>query len=160
MCVNRTFSELNGDEISNGTYSVRFVMENGSPRFVVADIAINLGYKPNITYFWCRKYGLGKVVGKDNKLRTYATKEQAERIIADSMRVTADFIEFWQNEVIPQTDRKYAELQREVSEAQDKNRELVKIYEGLKEQNDELIGKIEALLKERSAISAILGLAS
>ena len=159
MANNRTFTELNGDVITNGTYSVRYVMENDSPRFVLGDIVKALGYKSVRcqTNYFCRKLGLGKVVGADNNLRTYATKEQVDLILDKSSKTDELIRKFWKNEVIPATDAKYAELRTKVSEAQEKNRRLTEIFNTLNEENDALTAKIEHLIAERKAISEILG---
>lgn len=159
MANNRTFTELNGAVINNGTYSVRYVMENDSPRFVLVDIVKALGYKSvrGQTNYFCRKLGLGKVVGADNNLRTYATKEQVDLILDKSSKTDELIRKFWKNEVIPATDAKYAELRTKVSEAQEENRRLTEIFNTLNEENDALTAKIEHLIAERKAISEILG---
>ena len=160
MCINRTFSELNGAVINNGTYSVRYVMENDSPRFVLTDIVKALGYKSIAcqTNYFCRKLGLGKVVGADNKLRTYATKEQVD-LILDKSRKTDELIrKFWEDEVIPATDQKYAGLKKQIKEEKETNQKLAETYRNLKEENDDLLEKIKALLNQREQIGEILGL--
>lgn len=161
MANNRTFTELNGNCVTSkdGFYSVRFVMENDSPRFVLTDVMRSLGYKAPgaTTHQWCKKCGLGKVVGSDNKLRTYANKEQMDMILAHAYLSCESFREFWKNEVVPATDKKYAQLREEVTEAKETNKRLEEIYEAISKENDELVSKIEKLLKERSAIKQILG---
>ena len=161
MAKNRTFTELDGNCVTskNGWYSVRFVMENDSPRFVLTDVMRSLGYKaPGVsTHQWCKRYGLGKVVGADNKLRTYANKEQMELILTHAYLSSSDFREFWEKEVVPATDAKYAKLREEVTEAKETNKRLEEVYQTLSKRNGELVEKIEKLLEERSAIEQILG---
>ena len=161
MAKNRTFTELDGSCVTskNGWYSVRFVMENDSPRFILTDVMRSLGYKAPgaTTHQWCKKCGLGKVVGSDNKLRTYANKEQMEMILAHAYLSSSDFRDFWKNEVVPATDEKYAKLREEVTETKKTNKRLKEVYETISKENDELVSKIEKLLKERNAIEQILG---
>jgi prophage antirepressor-like protein len=161
MANNRTFTELNGNCVTskNGKYSVRYVMENDSPRFVLVDVMRNLGYK-NLsvsTNQYCKKFDLGKVVGSDNKLRTYADKEQMEQILACATLASPEFRKFWEEEVVPKTDVRCAALRKEVDEAKEKNQKLEAIYETLSKRNGELVEKIEELLKARKQIEDILG---
>lgn len=159
MCINRTFSELNGAVVNNGTYSVRYVMENDSPRFVLVDIVKALGYKSvrGQTNYFCRKLGLGKVVGADNNLRTYATKEQVDLILDKSSKTDELIRKFWNDEVVPATDQKYSALRDAVSEEKEKNRRLNEVYETLVKENEELEVSISILKEQRKQISAILG---
>lgn len=115
MAKNRTFTELSNDVVTNGSYHVRYVMENDSPRFVLTDIMDSLGYMnpASSTNAYCKRFGLGKVVGADNKLRTYASKEEAEKIFTHLYLITTEFRDFWKNEVVPATDTKYAALRSE-----------------------------------------------
>ena len=160
MCVNRTFSELNGKKVSNkyGNYSIRYVMENDSPRFVLKDVMKSLGYKsPNMTtHIYCKMFNLGKVCGTDNNLYTYASKEQMEEIFKHLYLITDDFRDFWNNVVIPETDQKYAVLRERNQKLIEMNRDLTDIYETLKVKNSDLAEKLEKLLKERDEIVAIL----
>lgn len=161
MAKNRTFTELEDNCVTSkeGWYSVRYVMENDSPRFVLVDVMKSLGYaSPSATaHQFCKKFDLGKVVGSDNILRTYADKEQMEQILACAYLSSSDFREFWEKEVVPKTDARYAALREEVKEAKEKNQKLEDIYENLSKRNDELVQKIETLLKERNDIEKILG---
>ena len=160
MANNRTFTELNGDVITNGTYSVRYVMENDSPRFVLVDIVKALGYKSVRcqTNYFCRKLGLGKIVGADNNLRTYATKEQVDLILDKSSKTDELIRKFWNDEVVPATDQKYAGLKKQIEKEKGTNQKLAETYRNLKEENDDLLEKIKALLNQREQIGEILGL--
>lgn len=157
---NRTFSELNGAVVRNGNFSIRYVMENDSPRFVAIDVARALNYRSpgTSTNAWCKKYGLGKVVGADNKLRTYATKEQVDLILDHARLTTEDFRKFWNDKAVPATDHKYAALKKNVDDAREANRKLSEIYESLKVENDGLIAKVKDLLFQREKITEILGI--
>ena len=159
MANNRTFTELNGDIITNGIYSVRYVMENDSPRFVLSDIFKSLFYKTpyQMAYIFRKALGLGKVINERNQLVIYVNKEEADKVFDHLYLITSEFREFWKNEVIPATDAKYAELRTKVSEAQEENHRLTEIFNTLNEENDALTAKIEHLIAERKAIAGILG---
>lgn len=168
MCVNKTFSQLDGSVVTNGYYSIRFVMENDSPRFVLNDVMKSLGYTaPYVSATTYRKrFGLGKVINDRNQLVIYASKEEAEKIFAHLYLITADFREFWENEVVPATDHKYAALRtetatlkKEVNSEKRINADLKRIRDELKKENSDLAEKIAGLLKERATIQEILGAA-
>lgn len=159
MCINRTFSELNGNYITNGIYSIRYVMENDSPRFVLSDIFKSLFYKNPYTMasIFRKSLNLGKVINERDQLVIYVSKEEAEIIFGHMYLITEDFKDFWKTKVVPATDRKYAELRDRVFEAQEENRRLTEIFNTLNDENDALTAKIANLVAERDEISKILG---
>lgn len=159
MTNNRTFSELNGAVIRNGNYSIRYVMENDSPRFVAIDVARALNYRcpGTSTNAWCKKYGLGKVVGVDNKLRTYATKEQVDTIILNARKDSSSFRDFWEEEVVPATDKKYAKLKAAADHEKEVRQRLLTMYQRIRKENETLEDQLKKLLREREAIADILG---
>lgn len=157
MCINRTFSELDGKVVCNGYYSIRYVMENDAPRFALCDILKSLGYKSGcVTNYYAKKFNLNQIVGKDNRLRHYVTKEQAEVIFGHLWLMTSDFRSFWDNEVVPKTDTKYAVLKARNKKLETLNNELSEVYEALKVKNSDLAEKLESLLRDRDEIVAIL----
>ena len=157
MCINRTFSELDGKVITNGIYAIRYVMENDAPRFALCDILKSLGYKSAAnTNYWAKMFNLNQIVGKDNRLRHYVTKEQAEAIFPRLFLMTNDFRDFWNDVVIPKTDAKYAVLKARNKKLEMLNNELSDVYEALKAKNSDLAEKLETLLKERDEICEIL----
>ena len=144
MCINKTYSVLNGDVVANEYYSIRYVMDNDSPRFVLCDFFKSLGYATpyQSAYLFCKKLNLGKVVTKRNQLVTYVTKEEAEIVMQHMYLKTTEFEDFWKNEVIPATDYKYAKLK-------ERNSKLMEMCGNLEK-------KIMELVKERETVMKIL----
>ena len=159
MAKNNTYSVID-NVITSGDFSVRYVMENGSPRFVLTDIFKSLKYKnPSVTtHMYCKSLGLGKVTARDNKLRTYATLEETEIIFDRMYFMTPEFRAFWENEVIPATDAKYAALRTQIVGIRNEFKELKEINNKLVEENKDLTAKLEHLVREREAISNILSM--
>ena len=167
MANNRTFTELDGNVISNGTYTIHYVMENGAPRFVLVDLFKSLGYKtPHaVAHIYCKSLGLGKVVGKDNKLRTYATKEEMESIFDRMYFMTPEFRDFWELLVVPATDAKYAALRNRNarlveanSRLESTNKKLEEVYNVLRAKNASLAEKLDEILQDNTEIENILGM--
>lgn len=158
MCINKTYSVLNGNVVANEYYSIRYVMDNDAPRFVLCDFFKSLGYADpyRTAHIYCKKLNLGKVVTKRNQLVTYVTKEEAEEVMQHMYLRTKDFDKFWESEVIPTTDYKYAELRKNNRKLLDVNAQLEKMAEILKRENTDLNDKIIQFQEEREKIIEML----
>lgn len=175
----KTYTELKSNFISNENFKIRYTMENGNPLFVVTDIFKSLDYKaPGVaTAMYCKKLGLGKVVYKNARLMTYAETEEMEAIFDSMRRITPEFRDFWNNQVLPATDTKYraindrlnnaiatiSGLTTKLEEEKDKNSSLQAIVHTLNgeistltDQVNALRGQVETMKKERAAISSII----
>lgn len=166
MANNNTYTVLANDVITNGTYSIRYVMENDAPRFALCDFFKTLGYKCGILpNYYKKKFDLGQIVGSDNILRHYVTKEQAEEIFRHLRKMTPEFLSFWNDVVIPATDKKYATLHERNLKLYDANqrleetnRKLEEVYAILKAKNASLAEKLDSVLRENNEIENILGM--
>ena len=79
-----TFTVLGNGNISNGIFSVRYVMDGDTPRFVLKDVISDLGYagaSTTVTY-WTKKLGGGKLYNvARGQLVNCVTKEQVDELL-------------------------------------------------------------------------------
>ncbi len=162
----RTYTVLENNVISNGTYSIRYTMEDGSPLFVLRDVFLSIGYTPQASSYYCKKLGLGKLVKKECLLVNYATLDEAEIIFKRLHKINPDFLNFWENEVVPTTDINRLlnkatdtinKIQNMLDIAVEKNATLIGQNAALKAENEQLKEQLNQLMKERAAITNILG---
>lgn len=166
MAKTKIFTVLGDTYVANGTYYVRFVMENNVPLFVLTDIFKSLRYKaPGVSASrYCKMLGLGKVVNMNYHLCTYVTTEEAEEIFSHLNFMTPDFREFWEDEVLPATNGKIENLKKKYEKAKEKISVLNSLLDSEIDKNQALQVEVEELrcqvaqfIKEREAIAGILG---
>lgn len=161
MAKNNTYSVLNGDVVTNGYYSIRYVMENGSPRYALCDFFISLGYlSPYSKASSLRKsMKLGKIVNERDQLMIYVTREEAESVMSHMYYMTSDFLSFWKTKVIPETDYVYGDLRENMKKLDDLNKTLsrinLKLYSDNNKKDSEILElktRTEKLLKLLEAV--------
>lgn len=85
-----TFTTLGNNVISNGLFSVRYVVDDkGTPLFVLRDIISDLGYTSvnQETDYWAKQFGREKLYSpKRGQVINYVTKEQVEEILQRSRK--------------------------------------------------------------------------
>lgn len=156
---NRTYTELKNDYVTNGTFKLRYVMENGTPLFVANDLFKSLNYKDphNSAHVYCRTLGLGKVVYKNARLITYANPDEMAEIFKHMRRMTPEFMDFWRDQVLPMTDTKYKAINDQLNKAIDVICGMKTLLNNEKNENSRLHGEIDSLNGEVSSLRAQVG---
>ena len=105
-----TFTTLGNNVISNGLFSVRYVIDGDTPRFVLRDIITDLGYS-NISQegaYWSKQFGREKLYStKKGQVVNCVTKEQVDELLSRHHKKPAPFASvfrlFW-NDVISRVE--------------------------------------------------------
>lgn len=105
-----TFTVLGNNVISNGAFSVRYVMDGDTPRFVLRDIVLDLGYKGVTTgagTYWSKKLGGGKLYNSPRgQLVNCVTNDQVAELLGRRYKkndspITIAYLRFWTDYVNP-----------------------------------------------------------
>ena len=119
-----TFTVLGNGVITNGIFSVRYVMDGDTPRFVLADIISDLGYVGvrGLTSHWAKKLGSGKLYNDRRGLVVNCvTQDQVAELFrrrykntASTRAISKSYEAFWDNFVTVRINAEKAavEIQR------------------------------------------------